>query len=63
MSYLDYSKLDEMQEGGEAQSAFLEAIDPQTTPERRDKLIGALREYCKMDTLALVRITRCFAGA
>ena len=63
MSYLDYSKLDEMQEGGEAQSAFLEAIDPQTTPERRDKLIGALREYCKMDTLALVRITRFFASS
>lgn len=60
---LDYSKLDEVQEGGEAQSAFLEAIDPQAAPERRDRLIRALREYCKIDTLALVRITQFFAGA
>jgi hypothetical protein len=59
---LDYSKLDEVQEGGAAQSAFLETIDPQTPQERREKLIGALREYCRMDTLALVRIVRHFAG-
>lgn len=60
---LDYSTLDEVQDGGMAQAAYAEAIDPATAPEHRDKLICALREYCKMDTLALVRITRFFAGA
>lgn len=59
---LDYSKLDEVQEGGEAQSAYLEAIDPRTAPERRAKLVSALREYCKLDTLALVRLARFMAG-
>lgn len=42
------------------QSAYLEAIDPQTTPERREKLVNALREYCKLDTLAMVKIARFF---
>jgi len=58
---LDYSRLDEVQDGGEAQSAYVEAIDPHTTPQRRDQLINALREYCKLDTLALVRLTRFLA--
>ena len=55
-----YAKLDEVQEGGMPQSAYLEAIDPQTTPERREKLVNALREYCKLDTLAMVKIARFF---
>lgn len=59
---LDYSTLGEVQDGGMAQAAYAEAIDPATAPERRDELIRALREYCKTDTLALVRITRFFAG-
>ena len=60
---LDYSKLDEVQEGGMAQTAYLEAIDPATPLERREKLVNSLRKYCKMDTLALVRIARFFGGS
>ena len=60
---LDYSKLGEVQEGSMAQTAYLEAIDPETPPERREKLVNSLREYCKMDTLALVRIARFFASS
>jgi hypothetical protein len=51
-----------VQDGGMAQAVYAEAVDPATPPERREKLINALREYCKMDTLALVRLVRFFSG-
>lgn len=55
---LDYAKLGEVQEGGQAQVAYLEAIDPGTTPERREMIERALRAYCGHDTLAMVHLTR-----
>ncbi len=60
---LDYSALGEVRDGSMAQVAYLEAIDSGTGTDRRAELIDALREYCKLDTLALTRITRFFAGA
>jgi hypothetical protein len=53
---LDYAKLGEVQEGGQAQLAYLEAIDSGTTPERRQTIEQALRTYCRHDTLAMVRL-------
>ena len=52
----------EVRDGGAAQSAYMEIIDAETLPERRELLTRDLLEYCKTDTLALVRLLRFFAG-
>lgn len=57
---LDYKQLGEVQHGGDAQAAFIEAIAPETTYGRREEIRQALLEYCKLDTLAMVRLTRFF---
>lgn len=57
---LDYGSLEGVQNGDMAQQAFLEAIDPMTTPERREQLRLQLHDYCELDTLALVRIWEIF---
>jgi len=59
---LDYSALEEIQEGTAASNAYLEAIDPNTAPERREQLRARLLEYCKLDTEAMVRMVR-FLGS
>ena len=60
---LDYAELPEVQDGGGAQEAYCEAIDPVTPPGRKQVLDEALRRYCGRDTEALVRLaaflTRC----
>jgi len=53
---LDYATLGEVQEGGQAQVAYLEAIHPNTPPERRQMIERDLKEYCAHDTLAMVRL-------
>ncbi len=55
---LDYAALEEIQDGTAARRAYLEVIDPATSDERRKRLLSSLIEYCKLDTLALVRIAR-----
>ncbi len=57
---LDYKKLDEVQDGGMAQAAYLEMIRPDVAEERRHKLSSSLLEYCKLDTLAMVRVAHFF---
>lgn len=52
---LDYENL-AIQGGGMAQAAYLEAIYPDTSSERKKELEEALREYCAQDTLGLTRI-------
>lgn len=53
---LDYADLTEVQDGGAAQEAYREAIDPATPPARRQALDQALKRYCGRDTEALVRL-------
>ena len=55
---LDYATLGEVQEGGQAQGAYLEASHPNTPPGRRETLQRDLLAYCERDTLAMVRLTR-----
>ncbi len=55
---LAYDNLGEVQEGGAAQAAFLEAIDDTTSSERRQELSGALHRYCGRDTLSMVKLVR-----
>jgi hypothetical protein len=59
---LDYAQLGDVREGGAAQQAYLEMIDPATAPARRDELQSALLAYCERDTVALVRLTRFLAA-
>ncbi len=59
---LDYASIGEQQDGVGAQSAYLEIIEPATTSARRESLTADLKEYCKLDTLAMVRLARFLAG-
>jgi predicted RecB family nuclease len=57
---LSYNSLDGVQDGNMAQTAYQEAIAPETTGERKAQLRDQLHEYCKLDTLAMVRIWEVF---
>ncbi len=57
---LDYKQLDEIQNGLLAQAAYLEIIRPDTLKERREDLSRKLLNYCKLDTLAMVRLVEYF---
>ena len=58
---LAYDDLD-VANGGMAQDAFAEMMDPETTDERRGQLYNSLLKYCERDTLAMVRIANYFEG-
>ena len=53
---LDYAALGAVADGRAAQIAYREAIDPATTPARREEIRRALLEYCRLDTLGLARL-------
>lgn len=59
---LDYTALGAVQEGGAAQQAYVEAIDPDTAPARRDEIRRDLLAYCGQDTLAMVAVARYLEG-
>ena len=59
---LSYDVLDGVQDGNMAQQAYQEAIAPDTTGERKEQLRQQLHDYCKLDTLAMVRIWQAFNG-
>ena len=59
---LRYDALDGVQDGGMAMNAFLEAIHPNTTLERKNQIERQLLAYCKLDTYAMVRLWQVFAG-
>ena len=60
---LDYAKLGEVQDGLAAQRAYTQASAPSTSASRRDSLRRALLDYCRQDTLALVRLVEFFSRA
>jgi CRISPR/Cas system-associated exonuclease Cas4 (RecB family) len=49
-------------DGNAAQAAYVEAISPDTLPERREGIATALREYCARDTLAMIVVCRHLCG-
>ena len=55
---LDYDKLSFVHKGDEASNAFLSLR--YETPENQKKIRQALLEYCKLDTLAMVKIWEKF---
>jgi len=58
---LRYDALDGVQDGGMAMEAFLEAIHPDTSAERKNQIEQQLLAYCKLDTYAMVRLWQVFA--
>ena len=59
---LNYRDLDGVQDGGMAMEAFLEALHPQTTSERKHLIRDHLLAYCKLDTYAMVRLWQVFSN-
>lgn len=59
---LDYTGLDIISSGEMAEPVFLEMIDAKTDPVRRNALREALLAYCKLDTLAMVRLAQFLEG-
>jgi hypothetical protein len=57
---LSYASLGEVRDGLAAQTAYFEAIDTKTPAARRAALQRALLDYCRQDTLALVRLVEFF---
>jgi len=60
--HMNYANLEGIHEGNAASDGFLEAIDPDTTPERKAELEEQLLRYCKFDTEAMVEIVRFFTN-
>ncbi len=58
---LGYDQL-EVGDGEDAQNAYCEIVDRNTSEKRRQELTQGLREYCKLDTLAMVRLGWFFEG-
>lgn len=59
---LNYETLDGVQNGGMAMDAYLEAIHPDTAPDRRAEIERQLLAYCGLDTFAMVRLWQFLAG-
>lgn len=59
---LRYDALEGVQNGGLAMEAYREAISSQTTANRKAQIKQQLLDYCALDTLAMVRMWKLFAG-
>lgn len=59
---LSYDQLEGVQDGTMAVSAFMEAIDPATSSERKVEIENHLFSYCRLDTFAMVRLWQFFSG-
>ena len=60
--HMRYADLEGINEGMGASDGFMEAINPQTTAERKAELEKQLLRYCRFDTEAMVEIVRFFKG-
>jgi hypothetical protein len=59
---MDYALLEGIKVGTDASAAYLEAIDPGTSEEKREAIRADLLRYCRHDTEAMVRLVRFFSG-
>jgi Domain of unknown function(DUF2779) len=58
--HLDYSQLDDVQNGTLAQLAYLDIINPETDQVMREQKIYNLLKYCELDTQAMVEVVMSF---
>jgi hypothetical protein len=62
-SGLGYKALDGVQDGGMAMTAWMEAVFPGESPARsKAEIDRQLRDYCKLDTMAMVRLWQMLSG-
>lgn len=59
---LRYEDLAGIKDGGMAMVAFLEALSPQTSKNRKFEIEQQLMAYCALDTYAMVRLWAVFSG-
>ena len=59
---LRYDQLDGVQDGCAAMEAYLEAVAPETSAQRKSEIERQLLAYCSLDTYAMVRLWQVFAG-
>jgi hypothetical protein len=59
---LNYAELSGVQNGGLAMEAFREALQPETSADRRAEIKEQLLAYCALDTYAMVKIWAKFTG-
>jgi hypothetical protein len=57
-----YDELEGIKDGGMAMEAYVEAIDPQTTAKRKERIERELKAYCALDTEAMMRVWEVFGG-
>jgi len=57
-----YEELEGIKDGGMAMEAYVEAIEPRTTAERRAEIGRELKAYCALDTEGMIRIWEAFGG-
>lgn len=55
---LRYDDLEGVKDGGQAQEAFAESLQPTTSAERRDRLRSQLLRYCERDTEAMLVLAK-----
>lgn len=60
-SELNYNQLSDVHDGTEAQMAYLDMVAVDTPEEKKNQLEHALRAYCKLDTLAMVKLVHFFS--
>lgn len=48
--------------GGMAQDAYRDIINPITNQQKREEMRKGLLEYCKQDTMAMIKIAHAFSG-
>ena len=58
---MDYELLEGINVGTEASSAYLEAINPETSEKRREEIRVDMLRYCKHDTAAMLKLVQFFA--
>ena len=59
---MDYSALEGVHEGTEASAAWLRAIQPGAAPAEVKLTRSQLLEYCRFDTLAMLRLVEFFSA-
>ena len=59
--HMNYAALEGINVGTAASDGYLEAINPETTPQRKAELEEQLLRYCRFDTEAMVEIAKFLA--